>query len=75
MVVAIGEPLIAPLSGRPCVFYETRMERTIGLGVSSWDLEFEVASEKRCVPFGASQSPDARRARALAGDRVRTLSP
>jgi len=51
MVVAIGEPLIAPLSGRPCVFYETRVERTVGLGVSSWDVELLVAFEKRNVPF------------------------
>lgn len=50
MVVAVGEPLIAPLSGRQCVFYETFVVRTIGLG-TDWDIEYRVAYEKRSEPF------------------------
>lgn len=51
MVVAVGEPLIAPLSGRACVFYETRVVRTVGLGYAPWDFEYQVTHERRCVPF------------------------
>jgi hypothetical protein len=51
MVVAIDEPLIAPLSGRPCVFYETRVVRAIGWGVDRWDIEYRVAFEKRSQAF------------------------
>ncbi|MDQ3366305.1 MAG: hypothetical protein M3680_12845 [Myxococcota bacterium] len=51
MVVAIGDPLIAPLSGRACVFHETRVVRVVGLGLDPWDLDYEVAVEKRGVPF------------------------
>ena len=51
MVVAIDEPLIAPLSGRPCVFYETHVRQTIGLPLTDWDFDFEVAREKRSVTF------------------------
>jgi hypothetical protein len=50
MVVA-DTPLIAPLSGRPCVFYETRVIRAVGLGLDPWDVTYQVAVEKRCVPF------------------------
>ena len=51
MVVAVGEPLIAPLTGRACVFYETRVVRAVGLGMEPWDIKYTFASETRGVPF------------------------
>ncbi|MBA3392097.1 MAG: hypothetical protein H0T89_05605 [Deltaproteobacteria bacterium] len=50
MVVAVGDPLIAPLTGRACVSYETQVVRAVGLGLD-WDIKFQVVLEKRCVPF------------------------
>lgn len=52
MVVADGgQPLIAPLTGRACVFYETEVVRAVGLGRDPWDIEFRVAHEKRVLPL------------------------
>lgn len=51
MVCAIGEPLIAPLSRRPCVYYETRVLRLVGMDPSSLSHKYEIAAEKRSVPF------------------------
>lgn len=51
MVVAVSDPLIAPLTGRACVSYETQVVRAVGLGLDPWDLKFQVVLEKRCVPF------------------------
>ncbi len=51
IVVASDEPLIAPLSGRACVFYETEVVRAVGLGLDPWDIEYRVAIEKRGLPF------------------------
>lgn len=51
MVVPIGEPLIAPLTGRACVYYETEVVRAVGLGLDPWDVEYRFATEKRGVPF------------------------
>ncbi len=51
MVVPVDEPLIAPLSGRPCVYYETRVVRMVGLGMEEWDIEYQVAAEQRSVQF------------------------
>lgn len=51
MVVAVGETLIAPLSGRACVYYETRVVRAIGWAILSSDIEYEIAVEKRSTPF------------------------
>ncbi len=51
MVVPVGEMLIAPLSGRACVYYETRVVRAIGWALLSSDIEYEIAAEKRSTPF------------------------
>lgn len=51
MVCAVGEPLISPLSGRPCVYYETRVSRLVGMDPSALSHKYEIAAEKRSVPF------------------------
>lgn len=51
MVTAIGDPLIAPLSGRACVYYETRVVRSIGLETTALETTYEIAVEQRTVPF------------------------
>ena len=73
MVVATGDALIAPLSGRPCVFYETRVIRAVGCGIDPWDIEYQAAFEKRSQPFfvdGGTALIDQSRAEMLLGTDV-----
>lgn len=52
MAAALGEPLVAPLSGRPCVYYDVRVQRHRGLETSDFfELEHELIAERRTVPF------------------------
>ena len=44
-----GEPLIAPLSGRPCAYYSVVVEKSDAMrGTQYW---VPVISERRAVPF------------------------
>ena len=51
MVVPVGEPLISPLTGRVCVFYETRVERRLGLDRDFWNIDYSYLTERRSVAF------------------------
>lgn len=47
----LGEPLLSPLGGQPCVYYAVQVVRYRGLSGSNFEIDYPYVAEQRSVPF------------------------